>query len=177
MFEDWKEAWRQAVENFRREIGEDADEGAAPAPRSRVMNRELTAARDAFARLEAEILRTQRDAAAERESEAVCRRREGQARIIGDHETVRIAVDFAVRHAERATVFERKVEVLTAERDLLRKDLDGMEKIMAEHVAAGPSPDQLEARDKQDRDFGRLEREAREKAAAERLEELKRRMR
>jgi hypothetical protein len=177
MFQDWKEAWRQAVENFRREIGQDADDGGEAAPRGRVMHRELTAARDAFARLEAEILRTQRDAAAERESEAICRRREGQARIIGDHETIRVAVEFAVRHAERATVFERKADVLIAERDLLRKDLDGMEKIMASHVAAEPSPDQLAAREKQDRDFGKLEREAREKAATERLEELKRRMR
>lgn len=176
MFEDWKEAWRQAVENFRREIGQD-DDGGGPTPRSRVMHRELTAARDAFARLEAEIERTRRDAAAERESEAVCRRREGQARIIGDHETVRIAVEFAVRHAERAAVFERKVEVLVAERDLLRRDLEVMEKAMAERLAAGPAPDQLEQREQQDRDFGKLEREAREKAAAERLEELKRRMR
>ena len=177
MFQDWKEAWRQAVENFRREIGEDsAADGAAP-PRSRVMHRELTAARDAFARLEAEIERTRRDAAAERESEAVCRRREGQARIIGDHETIRIAVEFAVRHGERAAVFERKVEVLVAERDLLRRDLAAMEKIVSEHLTAAPQPDQVTARENQDRDFGRLEREAREKAAAERLEELKRRMR
>ena len=176
MFEDWKEAWRQAVENFRREIGDDTGQSSPP-PRSRVMHRELTAAREAFARLEAEIQRTQREAAGERESEAICRRREGQARIIGDHETIRIAVEFAVRHAERASVFERKVEVLTAERDLLRRDLDGMERLMAEHMASQPPPDQIEAREKQDRDFGKLEREAREKAAAERLEELKRRMR
>jgi hypothetical protein len=177
MFQDWKEAWRQAVENFRREIGEDLAAAGEGGPRSRVMHRELTAARDAFARLEAEILRTQRDSAAERESEAVCRRREAQARVIGDHETLRIAVEFAVRHAERAAVFERKADVLTAERDLLRKDLDSMEKIVAAQMRAEPSPDQLAAREKQDRDFGRLERDAREKAAADRLEELKRKMR
>ena len=176
MFQDWKQAWREAVENFRRELGEDGEpEGAAP--RVRVMHRELTAAREAFARLESEIVRAQRDAHAERESEAVCRRREGQARKIGDEETVRIAVEYAERHAERAVVFERKAEVLVAERDLLRRDLEAMEKLVTNRMKNGPDPDLLERREQQDRDFGRLEREAREKAATERLEELKRRMR
>lgn len=176
MFQDWKEAWREAVENFRREIGDDGTPGDA-SPTARAMHRELTSAREAFSRLEAEILRTRRDAGAERESEEVCRRRESQARRIADEETVRIAVEYAERHAERAVVFERKVEVLVAERDLLRRDLDAMEKIAAEHMPATPTPDQLAEREKQERDFGRLEREAREKAAADRLEELKRKMR
>jgi hypothetical protein len=176
MFQDWKDAWREAVENFRREVGDDGTPGDA-SPTARAMHRELTAARDAFSRLEAEILRARRDAESERESEAVCRRRETQARRIGDEETIRIAVEYADRHAERALVFERKVDVLTAERDLLRRDLDAMEKIAAEHMPAAPSPDQLEQREKQERDFGKLEREAREKAAADRLEELKRKMR
>jgi hypothetical protein len=176
MFQDWKEAWREAVENFRREVGHDAlPDGASP--RARIMHRELSAAREAFSRLEAEILRSQRDASAERESEAVCRRREGQARTIGDDETVRIAIEYAVRHSERAAIFERKVEVLIAERDLLRRDLEAMEKIVSDRMAAAPTPEQLAERDNQERDFGRLEREAREKAAADRLEELKRKMR
>jgi hypothetical protein len=175
MFQDWKDAWRQAVENFRHEIGDEAPDDAPPT--ARAMYRELTSAREAFSRLEAEILHTQRDAEAERESEAVCRRRETQARRIGDEETIRIAVEYAERHAERAVVFERKVSVLTEERALLRRDLEAMEKIAAEHMPSASSPDQLEQREKQERDFGKLEREAREKAAADRLEELKRKMR
>ncbi|MGH7504621.1 MAG: hypothetical protein ACRELX_03180 [Longimicrobiales bacterium] len=180
MFEDWKTAWRQAVENFRRELDEaDVDTSLVDA-RMRSMRRELTTVREAFSRLESEIIRARRDAVAERESEEVCRRREGLARDIGDEETVRIAVDFAVRHGERAVVLERKVEVLVAERDLVRRDLDEMEKVVgerAEAVAAGRSPADVIERERQDRDFGRLEREARERVAAERLEELKRRMR
>jgi hypothetical protein len=176
MFQDWKEAWRQAVENFRREIGDDGTPGDA-SPTARAMVRELTAAREAFSRLEAEILRARRDAEAEREAESICRRRETQARRIADEETIRIAVEYAERHAERAVIFERKVDVLSAERDLLRRDLDAMEKIAAEHMPRASSPEQLAEREKQERDFGRLEQEAREKAAADRLEELKRKMR
>ncbi len=44
-------------------------------------------------------------------------------------------------------------------------------------VSAAPDADQLEERQRTDQDFGKLEREARERAAARRLEELKRRMR
>lgn len=180
MFEDWKSAWRQAVENFRRELGEDDLDARKLDARTIAMRRELTTVREAFARIEAEIVRARRDAAAERESETVCRRREALARNIGDEETVRIAIEFAERHAERAAVLEQKVEVLVAERDLVRRDLDEMEKLVAERaekVAAGRSPSDVLGEQRADRDFGRLERDARERAAAERLEELKRRMR
>jgi hypothetical protein len=179
MFDDWKSAWRQAVENFRRELGEEDVDGRRVDARTITMRRELTTVREAFARIEAELVRARRDAAAERESESVCRRREGLARKIGDDETVRIAVEYAERHAEHANVLERKVEVLVAERDLVHRDLDEMEKLVAERaekVAAGRSPADVLGQQREDRDFGRLEREARERAAAERLEELKRRM-
>jgi len=185
MFEDLKRAWRDAVENFRREVA--ADESAGE-PRARAMNRELAAARSVLEKLEGEIRRARREATDERENEAVCRRREEMARRIGDEETVRIAVEFCARHAERAGVLERKVEVLLEEKTLLVRDLDAMEQTLEAEAgaprvsAASPeSPrDVLEherERERADRDFGRLEREARERAAAERLEELKRRMR
>jgi hypothetical protein len=108
------------------------------------------------------------------------------ARRIGDEETVRIAIEFCARHAERAGVLERKAEVLTEERALLVRDLDSMEQTFAAQpdaaqVSAPGSPSSgrvlEEDREREDRDFGRLEREARERAASERLEELKRRMR
>lgn len=183
MFEDLKRAWREAVENFRREVGEEEAGGDS---RTRAMNRELVNARSVLEKLEGEIRRTRREATDERESEAVCRRREEMARRIGDEETVRIAVEFCTRHAERAQVLERKVEVLLEERKLLVRDLDEMEQTISARPdaprvsAAGPeSPREAfeHEREREDRDFGRLEREARERAAAERLEELKRRMR
>jgi hypothetical protein len=174
MLNDWKQAWREAVENFKRELGE--EEGPAHV---RAMRRELTAARHALERLLREIERVRADAAAQREQEAVCRRRQGFAHNIGDAETVRLAEEYARKHAEHAVILERKVEVLVAEHTLLARDLTVMETAFASQAssaAEAPAPDVLEERAQQDHDFGRLEREARERAAAERLAELKRRM-
>jgi hypothetical protein len=183
MFEDLKKAWREAVENFRREVGTEETEGDS---RTRAMNRQLLNARTVLEKLEGEIRRTRGEAADERENEAVCRRREEMARRIGDEETVRIAVGFCARHAERAAVLERKVEVLLEEQKLLVRDLDEMEQTFlalkpdAPRVSARGPQSPREAfepeREREDRDFGRLEREARERAAAEKLEEIKRRM-
>jgi hypothetical protein len=182
MFEDWKKAWREAVDNFRRELA--GDEGS-PDSRTRAMQREFTSARRAVDKLDGEIRRTRREAGEERENEEVCRRREEMARKIDDEETVRIAAEFAVRHGERAAIMERKIEVLEQERALVERDLESMEKVLSERGVERPElnaePQQelreiFEERDRENRDFSRLEREERERAAAERLEELKRKM-
>lgn len=182
MFEDWKQAWRDAVENFRRELS--GDEGSADS-RTRAMQREFSSARGALDKLDGEIRRTRREASDERENEQVCRRRESMARRIDDEETVRIAVEFAVRHAERATILERKVEVLLQERALVERDLDSMKQTLADRgvrpgLNAEPEKEIrqiFEERERENRDFSKLEKEARERAAEERLEELKRKMR
>lgn len=182
MFEDWKHAWRAAVDNFRRELEESEADDGSPA-HVRAMRRELQAARSALDRLDREIGRARKDAEAERTEEATCRRREVLARRVGDEETVRLASDFATRHAERADILERKVAVFVQERALLSRDLEEMERVMAAQPGAdevlkeAPRPDVLEERAREDRDFARLDREARERAAEQRLEELKKRMR
>jgi phage shock protein A len=177
MFDDWKQAWRRAVENFQREM-RDAEPGAPL--RVRAMERELVSAGGALTKLESEIAATRREAAEERQAAVVCRRREGLARDAGDEETVRIAVEYAVRHDERAELLDRKVAVLEEERALLGRDVEEMRRLVkeagaaAQTVGAGSSTpsDQID-----DRAFTRLDREARERAADEKLEELKRRMR
>lgn len=180
MWEDWKQAWRDVVENFRRELA--GDDGASDS-RTRAMHRDVMAVRGALQKLDSEIRRTRREADGERENEQVCRRREQMALAVNDEETARIAVEFATRHAERASVLTRKVEVLEAERGLLARDIESMEKVLAEQPAAPrtiddrPVRDILEEEEVEARDFGRLEREERERAAQERLEELKRKMR
>lgn len=178
MFEDWKKAWREAVENFRRELeGADGDVSA----HVRAMRHETTSARGALAKLKDEIQRTRRQAENERELEQVCRRREGLARNVNDGETVRIAREYAERHAERGAVLERKIEVLEQEHALLARDLESMEQILATQSDAAigntRGAQALDEHDRTDRDFGQLEQEAREKAAAQQLEELKRKMR
>jgi hypothetical protein len=198
MFEDWKQAWRQAVENFQREI---ADGEAGAPPRVKAMERELASAAGALLRLDDEIRRTRREIETELQAEEVCRRRERLAREVLDEETVRIAVEFAVRHAERAAVLQRKVSVFEDERALLARDVAEMRRVIAQApqaragVHAGPddgstgaggaassaedgraAPPDPADEERSTRDFSRLERDARERAAAERLEELKRRM-
>lgn len=178
MFEDWKQAWREAVANFQHELHSEEDGTYA---QHNALRRELATARGALSRLDTEISNARRAAAAERDSEHVCRRRETMANGIGDQETVRVAAEYAVRHAERAAVLERKVEVLEAERALLERDIAAMEQA----VAAAPPPsagssdagsllDDDDERERERREFQRLQRE---RLADERLEELKRRMR
>lgn len=191
MFDDWKQAWRQAVENFQREAG--GGSTGAP-PRIRAMERELTSVSGALWRLDDEIRRTKRDLTREREAEEVCRRREALARDVNDDETVRIAAEFAQRHAERAGVLDRKIAVLEDERALLARDVDDMRKTLARlspsaaergvadqgGAARGVADGAATGSTREDaggREFSRMEREARERAADERLEELKRRMR
>lgn len=181
MFEDWKLAWRQAVENFHREAG--GGTTGAP-PRIRAMERELTSASGALGNLDDEIRRTRRDLGKEREAEQQCRRREALARDVDDAETVRIAVEFAQRHAERAAVLDRKIAVLEDERSLLARDVSAMRERLAEVAPAaaargvgdGATAATSHDDDRGSPEFTRMEREARERAADQRLEELKRRM-
>jgi hypothetical protein len=178
MFEDWKRAWREAVANFQHELHAEED---GTTPHQDKLRRELATARGALARLETEIVTVRRNAAAERESEQVCRRREAMAAQISDEETVRVAVEYAVRHAERATVLERKVDVLEAERLLLQRDLEVMEQVVASQGPAQPRKSErytlLDDDEESERQRRELQRMQRERAADERLEELKRKLR
>jgi len=195
MFQEFKDAWREAVENFRRELA--GGPGAPARDRLRAMQQDLSIAASALERIERDIAAARREAATARQEEAVCRRREAMARNIGDAETAAIAERFAARHAERAAILEQKAAVLEAERDLLRRELAEMERILEERkreaggsgdgaasadAAAGgarhdASRGGLAMDDAADAEFRRLEREERERRAEAMLEELKRRMR
>lgn len=175
MFEEFRQAWREAVSNFWREVRADEAESGA-------VYREVGRARTQLERLDAEIGETARRLKEEREQAAVCDRRERMAREIGDLETARVAGEYGARHRERAGVLERKLEALEAERTLCRRDLDEMERALQDgRVAAPPGargipdPGDLD-RHPAEGEFRNLEDAGRDRAAAERLEELKRRM-
>lgn len=178
MFGDLMRAWREAVENFRRELHA-GDDGRDPS-----VVTAIEGARRRLRRLEAELREARREVEFERREEQVCRRRERLALGIQDLETARIASEFASRHAERASVLERKVEALHAEHELLSRELAEMERSAAMRGASATAPgNQFGERrspgldPEADAAFDRLERAARERAAEARLEELKRRMR
>lgn len=174
MFEDWKKAWDQAVANFERELnGEDPPPHLA-GRRASSMERDLNAARRALDRLEADLIAARKELAVDEEQAQTNERRGAMAENIGDEETARIARDFARRHAGRAAILRRKVEVLQDELTLRREDLEVMEAQAAAELeeieAAEQNRTQAEA------DFRRLEQDRREREADARLEELKKRM-
>ena len=170
MFDEWKNAWQQAVDNFEREL-RDPDEHFSPNQRATAMRRDLAAARNALHRLSADLEQARKDLAGEEEAEQTARRRSEMAERINDADTVRIALEFAGRHAHRAGILRRKVEVLQDELAMRQEELGIMEQHAAEEIK------RIEAEQLTDADFRKLERERREKDAEARLEELKKRMR
>lgn len=170
MFNEFKQAWRQAVDNFWRELELDEPDG-------RGVYREVAGARNQLEALEADIHATRRRLAEEKEQIEACIRRERMARAIGDDETARLAVEYRDRHRERAAVLGRKLEALEAERRLWIRDLDEMERALQEgRVAAARQEIEDLDRHPREHDFRNLEDAERTRSAEERLEEIKRRM-
>ncbi len=130
-----------------------------------------------------ELGKTEQALAADREQLATAERRRDLARQIEDAETAEVAERFAARHRDRVAVLERKVEAQRAELALAERDLAEM---MAQLKDAGrripdlPSTRGLTADLETDLDDSHLrtqmDRAAREAAAAQKLDELKRKM-
>jgi hypothetical protein len=173
VFDSLRGAWREAVDNFWQELHGDEGRGEA---RHRAMYAQVGRARNEMTRLEREISDCRRSREAERAEAEVCARRERLARDIGDAETERVAAEYRARHEERAAVLGRKLEVLVAEQGLRSRDLEEMEAALAAlgAVAAAAEIEDLD-RHPREAEFQDLERAARDRSAAERLEELKRR--
>jgi hypothetical protein len=183
MFEDWKKAWQEAINNFQREL---EDETTGP-PQLANMRREVVTARKALDQLQIELERCREQVIEEEQQEQVCRRRGEMAARISDDETVQIATRWAERHQHRARVLRQKADALSAELEMRQSDFAEMEQKLAEVAATlGPAaatsevPGSASTRrdyDHADVDYRQLDRAAREKAAEARLEELKRKMR
>lgn len=175
MFRELREAWRQAVDNFWRELASDeAGDGSADGA-----YRQIGKARNYIDRLDREIGECGRLLAEELEQVEVCLRRERMALEIDDRETARIAAEYAARHRERADVLSRKLGALEAERDLCRRDLDEMEAALRTGRVAEPRSPELDDLNRHplEHEFRDLEDGDRTRSAEDRLEELKRRMR
>ena len=147
MFEDMRQAWKEAVANFWRELQEDdgtpGGHGDESHKQLAAMRREVHNADGELKRLEAEVERTRVAATAEENEERVCRRRLTMAEGIGDAETARVAATYADRAAERAAVLARKAEALEAERDLRQRELAEMKEAVdaaAAALGAGTAP-------------------------------------
>lgn len=170
MFREFKRAWKQAVDNFWVELEADG-EGAGGA------YREVARVRNQLTELDDAIADTRTRLAHETEQVQVCIRRERMASDIGDPETARVAADYRDRHQERASVLERKLEALEAERRLCKRDLQEMEKALQDgRVRAARAELEDLNRHPAEAEFRNLEDSAKAQTAEERLDEMKKRM-
>jgi phage shock protein A len=115
MFENLRDAFREAIANFKTEMGREDD---VPPTVDRLllgMQNEIAEAKATLRSLHAQLEQTRAQVLHESSEEATCRRREEMARKVGDEETARLAAEYAARHARRREVLDRKVLALDEE--------------------------------------------------------------
>jgi len=117
------------------------------------MRQELVEAKAALPRLEQGIERLRRSLAEERRRAEDCVRRAGQAKEIGDAETLRLAVEYGERHRERARVYGEKIEAAEAELAMQRRTVSEM---TAQLKSAMTHRDVLKVRARRSRSTGTL---------------------
>ena len=114
MFESLRQAFREAVDNFKTELNRDRVPEAADRL-LKAMEQELIGARAALSRLENELASVREEGKREEAEARTCLRRETMAREIGDSETADVARDFAAKHLRRKDLLEEKASVLERE--------------------------------------------------------------
>ena len=125
MFEDLRQAFREAVDNFKDELSR-ADLPEEANDLLRRMRREAADTRADIARLKKEVPDTARKAEKEKEEGKTCRRREKMAVGIDDSKTAELAREFAEKHEHRHSVLEQKLVVLQEELEMRRSEFADM---------------------------------------------------
>ncbi len=125
MFEDLRAAFREALDNFNKELKRDQ----VPETVDRLlvgMKNELIDEKAQVRGLEEELERA--TAASQREKEAglTCRRREKMARDIGDEETANLAAQHAAKHEGHQAVLEKKAQAIREELAFRRQSVEEM---------------------------------------------------
>lgn len=125
MFENLRNAFREAVENFNRELARDQ----VPENVDRLLKGMVDEVADAkvqIRELESQIARTRAQVERERKEAATARRRGKMAADIGDAETAELAAQYAARHEERQRVLEQKATALGQELALRTEEVEEM---------------------------------------------------
>jgi len=125
MFEDLRDAFREAMENFNKELHRDQ------VPRTvddllAGMTDELAEEKAQLRGLEIDLEKTTLTSQREKDAAATCRRREQMAREIGDEETASLAAQHAGKHQGHHIVLEKKLEALREELAFRRKSVEEM---------------------------------------------------
>lgn len=114
MFDELRAAFREALENFNKELSR--DNVSDTADRLLVgMKKEIVDEKAAVAGVEAELEKTRATILRLSEEMATARRREEMARGIEDEETVRLAAEFATKAQAHIAVLRKKEEALAEE--------------------------------------------------------------
>lgn len=125
MFENLRNAFKEAIENFNKEL--DRDQVPETVDRLLVgMRNEVADAKASADELESQIEKTLQQIEREKNEVATARRRGKMAADIGDAETAQIAEQYAGKHEERLRLLEQKATALQGELDFQRKEVDGM---------------------------------------------------
>ena len=141
MFDDLRSAFREAYENFNKELNREH----VPETVNRLiggMVDEITDVKVEVGNLESQIEKALAAAEKEKAQAATCRRREQMARKIGDSETADVAAQFAEKHEEHQQLLEQKAKALKAELDFRREEVEEM---MAKVKEAQTKRDSLSA--------------------------------
>lgn len=125
MFDNLRQAFKEAVDNFKEELGRDEVPDVVDGL-LRQMQEEVTDAQAQTHTLEAQIKKALQLAEMEGKEVATCRRRESMAQKIGDEETAGVAADFAEKHEKRKSIQEHKALALREELEMKRGEVQEM---------------------------------------------------
>jgi phage shock protein A len=125
MFEDLRAAFKEALDNFNKELSR--DNVSETADRLLVgMRNEIVSEKAAVSGLEDQVGKTREQIERLSKEVATARRREEMARGIDDEETVRLASEFATKAEAHVTVLRKKEAALTEELTFRQKTVEEM---------------------------------------------------
>ena len=125
MFDNLRQAFREAVDNFKDELGRDEIPEAVDRL-LREMKREAADTKAEIRRLEEAIQGAIEKAEKEKGEGKTCRRREKMALEISDEETAGLAREYAEKHEHRRSVLEHKALALKEELDMRQEEFGEM---------------------------------------------------
>lgn len=125
MFDDLRAAFREALENFNKELRR--ENVSETADRLLIgMKNEIADEKVQIRDLESQLEKAVSSSRREKEAGATARRREKMARDIGDEETANIAAQHAAKHEGHHALLEKKAAAIREEVDFRRRNVDEM---------------------------------------------------
>ncbi len=125
MFDDLRAAFREALDNFNKELRR--DNVSETADRLLVgMKNEIADEKVQILDLESQLEKAVAAAQREKELGATCRRREKLARDIDDEDTADLAAQHAAKHEGHQVLLEKKAAAIREEIEFRRRNVDEM---------------------------------------------------